>query len=116
MNTNLQNKTFKDPVSLEFRDYTHKADSIRDTSTSALINHKERCKEKTNNLKKQSKIDYPLQNSNNKRPRNEVTVEFAAKQLFQILLINVKYNHSKSVSELDLLDVPNESNPLIINV
>jgi len=69
---------------------------------------------KTGKHIKTTQVNRLCSRSNNTTPRSEVSVEFAAKQLFQILLVHVKYIHSKSVSDFELLNVPSESNPLII--
>lgn len=69
---------------------------------------------KTDKHIKETQVNGLCSRSNNTTPRSEISVEFAAKQLFQILLVHVRYIHSKSVSDLDLLPVPSESNPLII--
>lgn len=116
MNTKTQIKTFKDTLSLVNQESNEVFNRNADASITALINRKERCGEKNNNYRKQTQLTCPLPNSNNKRPDNEATVKFAAKQLFQILLVNIKYNHSKSVSDLETLPVLSESNPLIINL
>lgn len=115
MTTKLENNTISRVTSLEVQDSNKKVNSVSDVSVSALINHKDRYGEKTNKSIKQSGLYCPLPNSNKAIP-GEVSVEFAAKQLFQILLVHVKYIHSKSLSDLDLLLVPSESNPLIINI
>lgn len=116
MNTNIQIKTYKDPVSLEIQESNEVFNRNADCLITALINHKEVCGEKINNSIKQTQLTCPLPKSNNKRPSNKVSVEFAAKQLFQILLVHVKYIHSKSVSDLETLPVLSESNPLILNI
>lgn len=116
MTTNLENNTISRVTSLEVQDSNKKVNSVSDVSVSALINHKDRYGEKTNESIKQSGLYCPLPNSNKAIPHKEVSIDFAAKQLFQILLVHVKYIHSKSLSDLDLLPVPSESNPLIINI
>lgn len=116
MNTNLQTKTIPRLSSLGLQDSLLIVDRNVNGLASALINHKEVCGEKTNNSIKQSGSSCPLPNSKDIAPRSEVSVDFAAKQLFQILLVHVKYIHSKSVSDIEPLSVPFESNPLIINI
>lgn len=39
-------------------------------------------------------------------PRSEVTVEFAAKQFFQILLVDIKYRNAKLNNDLEIVTVP----------
>jgi len=115
MNTKTQIKTFKDSVSLEVRDCNKKVNRTANEVATALI-HKERYGEKSNNSIKQTQLTCPLPFPNDTAPGKEINVEFAAKQLFQILLVHIKYIHSKSVSDLETLPVLSESNPLIINL
>lgn len=109
----LENNTISRLGSLESQDFNKEVNSADSNSTTALV-HKEGYKEKPLNLQNKHNSICPLPSVKNTTPHGEVTIQFAAKQLFQILLVNVKYIHSKSVSDLDLLDVPSESNPLII--
>lgn len=95
MNTNLQNKTFKDPLSLEVQDSNLIVNKNTAGSTSALINRKERYGEKINNSIKEAGKDKDSTKSNNAAPRVKVSIDFAAKQLFQILLIDIKRRNSQ---------------------
>ncbi len=58
---------------------------------------------KTNNSIKQSGVDSGSVQTKDNTPRIEVTVDFAAKQLFQILLIDIKRRNSKFDSILEPL-------------
>lgn len=120
MYTKLENNTISRVVSLESQDFNKEVNSVDSNSLCPHMieseNHKDGCNQKSTNSINKSVNNWPLLSRKNTAHREEVTVEFAAKQLFQILLVNVKYNHSKSESDLDLLDVPSESNPQIINI
>jgi len=110
MNTNLKNKTFKDPVSLEVQDSRQIGSENGSNVSSAFM-----VKEKTNgNMpqsygkisgrhvthKESSKALSRPSKSNNNTPRLQVTVEFAAKQLFQILLVDIKRRNAKLNCEI----------------
>jgi hypothetical protein len=118
MTTKLENNTISRLGSLESQDFNKEVNSVNSNSLCPHMidsgNHKDGCKQKPTNLQNKHNSICPLPSVKNTTPHGEVTMQFAAKQLFQILLVNVKYIHSKSVSDLDLLDVPIESNPLII--
>jgi hypothetical protein len=86
------------------------------SSTPALTISKREISQKINKHIKKHEPICPSDNFVSYPPQGEVSVEFAAKQFFQILLINIKYIHSKSDSGLDLSSVLSESDPLIINI
>ncbi|KKT58116.1 MAG: hypothetical protein UW51_C0006G0203 [Candidatus Amesbacteria bacterium GW2011_GWA1_44_24] len=94
MNTNLQNKTSKDPVSLEVQDSNLKVNGNGIHSTSALISKGEISRE-TNNSIKGNGLVKGCNQTKDTTPRLQVTVEFAAKQLFQILLVDIKRRNAK---------------------
>lgn len=55
-------------------------------------------KKKIENLKKTTNkvaLNRQLVQSKETTPREEVSIEFAAKQLFQILLVDIKYRNNK---------------------
>lgn len=79
-------------------------------SLPAHINHKEGYREKTNNSIKQSRVDRSLTQRKDTTPRSEVSVEFAAKQFFQILLVDIKYRNAKLNNDLEIVRVPFEGN------
>lgn len=56
---------------------------------------------KTNNSIKGNGVDRKLTQRNNTTRRSEVSVEFAAKQLFQILLVDIKYRNAKLNNKLE---------------
>ncbi|MCJ7805247.1 hypothetical protein MUP46_01205 [Patescibacteria group bacterium] len=94
MNTNLQNKTFKDPVSLDFQESNLKVNKNHNCSTSALISKGE-ISSKTNNPIKESEVCCPLTNSKDIAPHSKVSIDFAASQWFQILLIHINSKNKK---------------------
>lgn len=97
MNTNLHNKTSKDSVSHNFGESNPKVDKSGSSVSSAFViaNHKERYEEKTDNSIKETRLSCQLPKSNNHIPGLQVSVDFAASQWFQILLI---YINSKNKS------------------
>jgi len=92
--TKTKNKTFEDSASLEVQDSNLKVNRNANCSTSALISKRE-ISPKTNNSIKQSGLDSQLVQTNNHTRRIEVSIEFAAKQLFQILLIDIKRRNTQ---------------------
>ncbi len=102
MNTNLQNKTFKDSVSLEVQESKQIFNRNVNCSASALISKRE-ISVKTNNSIKQSGVDCGSVQMKDNTPRIQVTVEFAAKQLFQILLVDIKRRNTQLNGELELV-------------
>lgn len=88
MNTNLQNKTIKDSVSLNFQDSNLKVNRSNNNSTSALISKGEISRENHSPTEK-CDLCCPLPKRNKATPRLKVSVEFAASQWFQILLIHI---------------------------
>jgi hypothetical protein len=113
MNTNKQIKSFKDPFSLEFEESRQICNGNSSETTTALM-----VKAKTNGNMPQSEISQseiwtesaapkessqPLvksTKSNNNTPRLQATVEFAAKQLFQILLVDIKRRNAELNNEI----------------
>lgn len=95
MNTNKPNKYFKDSSSLDFQDSNLKVNSNINSSVCPLIKHKEGYQEETTNLIERPELSSPLTNSNNRRPRIQVSVEFAVEQWFRILLVNINSRNSK---------------------
>ncbi len=85
-------------------------------STTALMISKREISKKNNKDTKKHEITCSSNNVVSYPPQGKVSVKFAAKQFFQILLINNKYIHSKSDSDLDLPPVPSESDPQIIKI
>lgn len=65
------------------------------------IKHKERYVEKTKKTTNRADLNGQLVQSKDTTPRSEVTVEFAAKQLFQILLVDIKYRNAKLNNKLE---------------
>ena len=116
MNTNLQNKTFEEYRSLEVQESKQIFNRNGSDVTTALM-----VKAKTDRNMPQSEISQseisrenaaPKESSNtlvkstktnNTTPRLRVTVEFAAKQLFQILLVDIKRRNTKFDSILEPL-------------
>ena len=109
----MQNKTNSRLFSLNFEESKqifNKSDS--DVTTALMV------KEKTNGNMLQSQREISRENaapkesskplakstkSNNNTPRLQVTVEFAAKQLFQILLVDIKRRNTEFDSILEPL-------------
>jgi hypothetical protein len=85
-------------------------------STTAFMISKREISQKINKHIKKNESACPSDNFVSYPPQGKVSVTFAAKQFFQILLINNKYIHSKSDSDLELSPVLFESDPLIINI
>ena len=102
MNTNLQNKTFEECRSLEVQDSNLKVNGNGIHSTSALISKGEISRE-TNNSIKGNGLVKGCNQTKDTTPRLKVTVEFAAKQLFQILLVDIKRRNAKFDSILEPL-------------
>ncbi len=109
MNTNKQIKTFKDPVSLEVQESGLIGNGNGSNTSSALMvngnmpqsygeisGRNAADKESSKALSRPSK-------SNNNTPRLQVTVEFAAKQLFQILLVDIKRRNTKLSGEIGIV-------------
>lgn len=90
MITKLENNTISRVVSLEVQDSNLIVNNNSNHSASALINRKERYGEKINNSIKEAGKDKNLTKRNNTAPRVAVSIDFAARQLFQILLIDIK--------------------------
>ncbi len=70
-------------------------------SVSPLVNHKERCRENPKKTINEVTLNRQLVQSKDTAPRIQVSVEFAAKQLFQILLIDIKYRNAKLHNQLE---------------
>ena len=109
MNTNLKNKTFKDPVSLEVQDSRQIGSENGSNSSSALM-VKENMPQSYGEIsgrnaapKESSKALSRSTKTNNHTPRLQVTVEFAAKQLFQILLVDIKRRNAKLNGEIGIV-------------
>ena len=94
MNTNNTFESKKESVSHNFQDSNLKVNRSNDSSTSALISKGE-ISSKTNNSIEESGLECPLPKSNNTAPRLKVSVDFAASQWFQILLININNRNKK---------------------
>lgn len=74
-------------------------------SLPAHIEHKQGYREETNNSIKRTGVDRKLTQRKDTTPRTQVIVEFAAKQLFQILLMDIQYRNSK-LNKLEPVPVP----------
>ena len=105
MNTNLKNKTFKDPFSLEVQDSKQIFNRNCSKATSALISQRE-ISAKTNNSIKGNGVDRRLAQRKDTTPRSEVSIDFAAKQFFQILLVDIQYRSAKLNNDLEVVPVP----------
>jgi len=109
MNTNLQNKTFEECRSLEVQDSNLKVNRNGSDATSAFMvngNMPQSQREISRENAAPKESSKPLAKStktNNTTPRLQVTVEFAAKQLFQILLVDIKRRNAKFDSILEPL-------------
>jgi hypothetical protein len=90
MNKYLKNKNPKEHISLKVQNSNLKVNSNDNKSITALINHKDRYNEEKSSLYKEERDRVLSYTTKDSTPRVEVTVEFAAKQLFQILLIDIK--------------------------
>ncbi len=95
MNTHLQTKTLKDSSSFEVQDSYKSFNRNANFVTSALVKHKEGYVEKTKKTTNRANLNGQLVQSKDTTPRIQVSVEFAAKQLFQILLVDIKYRNNK---------------------
>lgn len=105
MITNLENNTIPRVPSLEVQDLYKSFNRNVNSSTTPLVKHKEGYKEETNNSIKGNGIDRRLTQRKDTTPRIQVSVDFAAKQLFQILLVDIKYRNSK-LNKLEPAPVP----------
>lgn len=74
-------------------------------SLPAHLKHKEGYVEKTNKTTNRAILNGKLTQSNKAYPHSDVSVEFAAKQFFQILLVDIKYRNSK-LNKLEPAPVP----------
>jgi len=68
MNTKTNNKDFSKSSSLENQESNEVFNGNANSLITALINHKDRCGEKTNNSIKQTQLTCPLPNSKYTRP------------------------------------------------
>lgn len=100
---NTKIKTFKDSLSLEVQDSNLKVNGSGNDDTSALMKSKREISVKTNNSIKGNGLDRHCNQTKDTTPRIEVTVDFAAKQLFQILLVDIKRRNNKFDSILEPL-------------
>jgi hypothetical protein len=91
MNTNNTFKSKEESVSHNFGDSNLKVNKNGGSTSSAFVisNHKERYEEKTDNSIKETGLSSPLPKRNNTDPRLKVSVDFAASQWFQILLVHL---------------------------
>lgn len=105
MKTNKQNKTFEDSLSLENEESNLKVNRNANGSVSALVKHKEGYRENPKKTINKVGLNGQLVQGNNHTPQGEVSIEFAAKQLFQILLIDIKYRTAK-LNNLEPVPVP----------
>ena len=96
MNTNLQDKTLKDSVSLNFGD-SNLIVNKKDLQLAAALTSQREILSKTNSNTKRDDICYPLQKSKDTTPRLQVSVDFAAEQWLQIVLIHLN-SKNKSLS------------------
>ena len=93
----VPNNTFKsneESLSHNFGDSNLKVNGNGIHSTSALISKGEISRE-TNNSIKGNGLVKGCNQTKDTTPRLQVTVEFAAKQLFQILLVDIKRRNAK---------------------
>ncbi len=97
MNTNNQNKTLKDSVSLDFQDSNLKINKGTNNSVCPLIKHKEGYQEETSNSTRQANVSCPLTFSNNKRPPNPIKIEInqLAKTWCELLLGQIQETRSR---------------------
>mgnify|MGYP000005849717 CR=1 FL=1 len=109
MNTNKQIKSFKDPVSLKFEESRQICNGNGSDVTSALMvngnmpqSQREISRENAA-PKESSKPLVKSTKSNNNTPRLQATVEFAAKQLFQILLVDIKRRNKELNGEIGIV-------------
>ncbi len=91
MNTKHTFKSKKESVSHNFQESNKvfNKNGIGTTTALVIANHKERYQEKTDNSKKQAGLNCPLIFSKDTAPRLQVSIDFAASQWFQILLIHI---------------------------
>lgn len=96
MNTNNTFKSKEESLSLNFQDSNLKVNRNTNSSTSHLISTSKReISGKTNNSIKQFGEGSLLAQPKDNTPRLEVSVDFAASQWFQILLIHINSRNKK---------------------
>ncbi len=105
MTTNLENNTISRVTSLDFQDSNLKVNRNVNGSVSALVKHKEGYREKPEETINKAGLNGQLVQSKDTAPHTQVSVEFAAKQLFQILLMDIQYRNSK-LNKLEPAPVP----------
>jgi len=94
MNTNNTFKSNEESLSHNFQDSNLKVNENSSSISSALISHGE-ILHKTNKFIEETGIGCPLPKSNKVSPRLKVSVDFAASQWFQILLIHLNSKNKK---------------------
>ena len=98
MNTNNTFKSNEESLSHNFQDSNLKVNRSTDGLDTALLIDKRSKAEilsKTNKFTEETGIGCPLPKSNNTHPRLKVSVDFAASQWFQILLIHLNSKNKK---------------------
>lgn len=93
LKTNSQNSqsSFKQIESGEI----HRENRESTTSAFMIANHKERYQEKTDISEKQAGLNISLAKPKDNTPRLEISVDFAASQWFQILLVHLNSRYKK---------------------
>ncbi len=109
MNRNLKNKTFKDLLSHNFEDSRQIGKGNGGDGSSALMVNENMPQSygeisgRNAAYKESSKALSRPSKSNKATPRLQVTIEFAAKQLFQILLVDIKRRNAKLNGEIGIV-------------
>lgn len=96
-------KSFEESVSHNFEESNLKINRNGNNGTSAFMKSKRGILVKTNNSIKGNGLERLCKQTKDTAPRIKVTIDFAAKQLFQILLIDIKRRNSKFDSILEPL-------------
>ena len=96
----LSLKSLNGHFSLEQEESSKKV-SVNSKALTSQLMHKEGYRERSTHFIKDVKFNGQVTQTNNATPRTRVSIEFAAKQFFQILLMDIKSRHAQLNNKLE---------------